>query len=171
MTENLIQIVDENDQPIKGATKREAQQQGLWHRIVRVLLTDSDGNLLLQRRGDRVLSPGCWDFSTTGHVDVGEQYIESAIRELQEEIGVSGIPLREINRLTYDQTDEKGRIFRRFDVTFIGEIKHEYDFKLEPNEVAEIRWFTVDEADKLIETSPEKVTTGLRLLLESETLK
>lgn len=171
MSENLIQIVDENDQPIKGTTKREAQQQGLWHRIIKVVLMDPDGNILLQRRGDHVLSPGCWDFSTAGHVDVGEDYMDSALRELQEEIGVEGISLREINRLKYEHADEEGRIFRRFAVTYLGEINHDYAFKIEPTEVAEIRWFTIDDAKKLTKTSPENVTSGFRRLLGSTILE
>ncbi len=167
MNEPLIQIVDEDDQPIRGAAKHEAQQQGLWHRIVKILLRDSEGNVLLQRRGEKVLSPGCWDFSTSGHVDLGEDYARAAIRELQEEIGLDGVILHEIDRTKYEKTDETGLIFRRFAVTFTGAIDHNYAFKLDPNEVVEVRWFTVDEAENIVKTSPEKVTSGLKQLLKS----
>lgn len=167
MTQALIQIVDENDQPIRGATKLEAQQQGLWHRIVKILLRDQEGNLLLQRRSENVLSPGCWDFSTSGHVDLGEDYTGAAHREIKEEIGLEGVILYEIDRTKYEKTDKTGRIFRRFAVTFTGVVDHNYAFKLDPNEVAEVRWFTVDEVEKIVKASPDNVTSGLSQLLKS----
>lgn len=167
MAEPLIQIVDANDQPKRGATKGEAQQLGLWHRIVKILLRDSDGNVLLQRRAGGVLSPGCWDFSTSGHVDIGEDYNVAALRELQEEIGVQGVSLREIDRTKYEKTDEAGRIFRRFAVTFTGVVDHNYPFKLDPNEVAAVKWLTVKQTEEFAKASPEEVTSGLRQLLES----
>lgn len=123
--------------------------------------------MLLQRRAGGVLSPGCWDFSTSGHVDIGEDYNVAALRELQEEIGVQGVSLREIDRTKYEKTDEAGRIFRRFAVTFTGVVDHNYAFKLDPREVAEVRWFTVDEAEKIVKISPDNVTSGLKQLLES----
>jgi isopentenyldiphosphate isomerase len=171
MTDALIQIVDENDIPIRGGTKFEAQTDGLWHRIVKIVLQDSTGNILLQRRGEHILSPGCWDFSASGHVDEGEDYLDAALRELAEEIGVSGITLHKIDSVKYDKTDKDGRIFRRFAVTYISQIDHDYAFRLEPIEVAEIRWFTLDEAKTLARISPETVTSGLRQIFEGGLVK
>lgn len=171
MSDLPIQIVDENDVPLRGGTKLEAQTKGLWHRIVKIVLRDSAGNILLQRRGEQVLSPGYWDFSASGHVDEGEDYVTAALRELTEEIGVFGVELHEMDSVRYDKTDDEGRIFRRFAVTYVAQIDHDYAFKLEPREVAEIRWFTLDEARVLARTSPEKVTSGLRQILESDLVK
>lgn len=170
-TKPLIQIVDENDVPVRGGTKLEAQKQGLWHRIVKIVLRDSAGNILLQRRGEHVLSPGCWDFSAAGHVDIGEDYLDAACRELVEEIGVTGVKLHKIDSVKYDKTDKDGRIFRRFAVTYVGQIDHDYAFKLDPREVAEIRWMTLEEAKTLARTSPDTVTSGLRQILEGDLVK
>jgi len=171
MSDARIQIVDEDDKPIRGAIKSEAQEKGLWHRIVKIVLRDQAGNVLLQRRGEAVLSPGKWDFSASGHVDEGEDYLDAALRELAEEIGVTGVSLRKIDYIKYDKTDEDGRIFRRFAVTYVGQIGHDYAFKLETKEVAEIRWFTLDEVETLVCTSPNAVTSGLRQIVESGLLK
>lgn len=171
MSEVPIQIVDENDKPLRGATKREAQEKGLWHRIVKILLRDQDGNVLLQHRGEAVLSPGKWDFSTAGHVDQGEDYLDAALRELAEEIGVVDITLHKIDSSKYEKTDEDGLIFRRFAVTYVGQIDHNYAFKLDPEEVAEIKWFTFDEAKTFARTSPDMMTTGLRQTLASGILE
>ena len=35
-------------------------------------------------------NPGLWDTSAAGHVDSGEDYLACAVRELDEELGISG---------------------------------------------------------------------------------
>jgi len=47
-----IQIVDENDQPLRAGTREEAWRDGLRFRIVRIMVDDGDGNFLLQKRVD-----------------------------------------------------------------------------------------------------------------------
>lgn len=65
-----IQIVDEDDQPLGPASKHEAWEKGLLHRIVSILVENKDGQLLLQKRGPLVaISPDIWDSSAAGHVD------------------------------------------------------------------------------------------------------
>jgi isopentenyl-diphosphate delta-isomerase len=66
-----------------------------------VLLFDSRGRLLLQRRDDtKATDPGVWDLSTSGHVEeedylggpderLDEVYLAAAHRELGEELGVT----------------------------------------------------------------------------------
>ena len=48
ITHPPIQIVDEKDQPLRGGTLDEVQLGGLWHRIARVMVSDTQGNVLLQ---------------------------------------------------------------------------------------------------------------------------
>lgn len=57
----------------------------LWRR-------NSDGgcDVLLQRRADQVKNwPGYWDISAAGHVSLGETPLDAALREAQEEIGIT----------------------------------------------------------------------------------
>ena len=60
MGRKLIQIVDEHDQPVGAASMDEAQTKGLWHRIVRVMVEDGQGHVLLQLRG--VMATLVWSF-------------------------------------------------------------------------------------------------------------
>jgi 16S rRNA (adenine1518-N6/adenine1519-N6)-dimethyltransferase len=90
MTEELVDVVDLDDRPIEIRTLRDCKMRGLLHRAVAVLLFDSSGRLLLQKRArSKDWMPGYWDFSSTGHVRAGESYEVAAARELKEEIGVS----------------------------------------------------------------------------------
>ncbi|MBV9299083.1 MAG: NUDIX domain-containing protein [Verrucomicrobia bacterium] len=65
-------------------------RENLLHRAVHILLLNNRGELLLQKRSRRKdRFPRCWDSSAAGHVDANESYRECAMRELQEETGVT----------------------------------------------------------------------------------
>src|SRR4051812_48340723 len=89
MSEEWFDIVDTADEVIGRATRREAHARGLWHRAVHVLVFNAAGQLFLQKRSlKKDMSPGLWDSSCSGHVDSGEDYDTSAVRELGEELGL-----------------------------------------------------------------------------------
>lgn len=156
-----IQIVDDNDQPVGGATIFEAQDQGLYHRIARVMVEDPQGRILLQKRqSNKRTYPNCWDNSASGHVDLGETYEEAAAREMFEEIGVKGFPLVEAK---YYQTEHtfNNLLLRRFNKLFTIVIPADTPTVLQEEEVSEIAWFTKDELHKLIADHPNNVSDGL----------
>ncbi|QQG48859.1 MAG: NUDIX domain-containing protein [archaeon] len=89
MATELIEIVDEKDRPVGSAMLSEALEEGLLHRAVAVLVERKGGRFLLQQRNKRDLwQPGLWTLSCTGHVRIGETYLEAARRELKEELGL-----------------------------------------------------------------------------------
>jgi isopentenyldiphosphate isomerase len=82
-------VVNERDEVIRRALRRDVHAQGLWHRAVHVQVFNRRGAVLLQKRSlAKDLSPGLWDSSCSGHLDAGEDYDAAAVRELAEEIGV-----------------------------------------------------------------------------------
>jgi isopentenyldiphosphate isomerase len=92
-----VVIVDEEDRVIGAAPLKEVWKKGWMHRIVRIMVEDTDGRVLLQKRSKHMeLFPECWDHSAAGHVDEGDSYEQAAERELQEELGISGFDLKEI---------------------------------------------------------------------------
>lgn len=162
MADNIpIQIVDENDNPIGEDTIANAQANGLKHRIVRIMVEDEDGKVLLQRRHpSKRTYPKCWDNSAAGHVDAGETYEAAAVRELQEEIGVSGYTLQEVK---YYPTNRiwNGRILDRFNRLYKVTVPHKTPFVIQPEEVTEVRWFTRSEIRRLLHEHPNEVSDGL----------
>ena len=40
----------------------------------------------------KILSPGCYDISSAGHIPAGQGFVDSALRELKEELGVTAQP-------------------------------------------------------------------------------
>lgn len=90
MDEMLIQVSDD-DSVILGPVSRKIchGNPAVVHRSVHVLVVNSRGALLLQKRSMRKdTQPGKWDTSVGGHVGFGQSYQEAARREAQEELGV-----------------------------------------------------------------------------------
>ncbi|MEK7594379.1 MAG: NUDIX domain-containing protein [Patescibacteria group bacterium] len=161
MSEPQIQIVTENDEPLKAADKKDAYTNGWFHRMARVMLEDADGRVLLQKRAEHMeMYPGRWDNSAAGYVDVGEDYITAALRELNEEIGIKDVKLR---TLGYYESRSKfdWRLLNRFNRVYRLVVSPNIKFKLEAKEVAHVQWFTVAEARQLIVDHPDLVTDGL----------
>ena len=89
MSEEIFDVVNDLDEVIGRETRREVHRTGLKHRAVHVLVYNSRGQIFLQKRSmkkDR--QPGVWDSSASGHVDSGEEYDATAVREVWEEIGL-----------------------------------------------------------------------------------
>jgi isopentenyl-diphosphate Delta-isomerase len=88
MTE-LVDIVDENDNVIGKTTWDDAFGKNLLRRSVRVIILNSRGEMLLQKRSSKLkIHPGQWSSGATGSVRSGETYDEAAKRELKEEMGI-----------------------------------------------------------------------------------
>jgi isopentenyldiphosphate isomerase len=91
----IFDIVDEQDRVIGQAARSACHgNPALVHRVAHVLVFNTCGQLLLQRRSrHKDIQPGRWDTSVGGHLDPGESYLQAARREMAEELGVSGVPL------------------------------------------------------------------------------
>ncbi|MGZ7087697.1 MAG: NUDIX domain-containing protein, partial [Ilumatobacteraceae bacterium] len=94
MTDELVDIVDDNDMVIASVTRAEMRAKRLQHRSVGIVVLSSDGRLLIHRRSpDKDIWPGWWDIAAGGVVTAGETYEDAARRELAEELGVAGVEM------------------------------------------------------------------------------
>lgn len=90
----LLDIVDENGTPTgKTVTRETAHRHGIRHRTSHVWILrihNGQTQVLLQKRSlNKDSYPGCYDISSAGHIPSGEGFLESALRELKEELGVN----------------------------------------------------------------------------------
>lgn len=85
----LLAIVDANDNEI-GAERRDIiHRDKLLHRAIHLFIFRTDGRLLLQQRSHKKdQHPLCWE-CVGGHLGPGETYDACAIREAQEELGLT----------------------------------------------------------------------------------
>lgn len=155
-----VQVVDSDDKVIGSATKPEIWKKGLKHRIVRIIVEDPQGRILLQKRSAKMkLYPNCWDQSAAGHVDEGETYEEAARRELFEEIGIKNHDLEEIDHYYWEGSFE-GRKLNRFNKVYKCRVS-KTPKNLEKEEVTEVRWLTVEEVKRLVKENASQVSDGL----------
>lgn len=90
----LFDVVDVHDQIIGQITRAEAHDGShKKHRAVIILVFNSSGEILLHKRSmTKDMYPGTWTTSCSGHVDAGDSYLESAVRELEEELNIKVNP-------------------------------------------------------------------------------
>jgi isopentenyldiphosphate isomerase len=157
-----IQVVDVDDNPIEGVNLFYAYDKGLIHRVVQVIIRDENGRMLLQKRGPNVAShPNTWDVSAAGVVDEGEDYQTAALRELKEEIGISGVNLKQLDKFYIEEDVDQLMGLKRFIAVFEGTVSSDVQIKIEPEEVTDTRWMSIDDIKQLAKDSPSEVAHGL----------
>ncbi len=90
--DELFDIYNESGVRIGVAPRRECHgNPALLHRTAHVVIFHPEGGaLLLQKRSyGKDIQPGKWDTAVGGHLNLGEEYPEGAVRELREELGVT----------------------------------------------------------------------------------
>lgn len=91
MIDELVDVFDEFNQSLNAAVfKTMAHAEGLWHRVVHAWIYNSKYKLLLQLRSkNKDLFPNMYDASAGGHIGKGETPLNSIVRELDEELGLT----------------------------------------------------------------------------------
>lgn len=91
----MVDLVDRHGGLLgRQLDKQSVHQQGLWHRDVHVWITDGEHLLEQQRAGHKKIMPDTWDVSIGGHVAAGETFLDAAVRETEEELGLRFAPNR-----------------------------------------------------------------------------
>ncbi|MEV1022621.1 NUDIX domain-containing protein [Streptomyces sp. NPDC050264] len=91
--DEILDIVDEHDRVTGQAPRGEAYAEKLRHRCVFILARDPRGDVFVHRRTPtKLVFPGMYDMFVGGVVGAGESYDAAALREAEEELGVSGLP-------------------------------------------------------------------------------
>ena len=159
MNTELLSIVDENDHVIKTLSRDEIHASGLRHRAVHILVFNQQGELFLQKRSmKKDLNKGLWDTSAAGHVDVREGYTASAIRETEEELGITiENTLQALFKLS--PTKDTGMEFIQ-----VYQCVHNGPFVLNTEEIDEGIWQAVDKISKRVEDDDHTLTETFKVI-------
>ncbi|MFJ4921481.1 NUDIX domain-containing protein [Streptomyces sp. NPDC088725] len=91
--DEILDVVDEHDRVTGQAPRGEVYAKGLRHRCVFVLARDAEDRIFVHRRtATKMVFPSLYDVFVGGVVGAGESYDDAALREAEEELGVSGLP-------------------------------------------------------------------------------
>jgi isopentenyldiphosphate isomerase len=142
--DEVVALVDRDGHVVGSAPRSVVRRDNLLHSATAVLVRDPARRIYLHRRSDeKDWAPGHWDVAAGGVIAVGEEPVASALRELEEELGIVTDTLRELGTHLYE--DDTTRCFEHaFEVVWDGPVRHQ------PEEVAEGRWATLAEVRQLL---------------------
>ncbi|QPR27723.1 NUDIX hydrolase YfcD [Edwardsiella hoshinae] len=134
-----VDIVDEHNEVIAQASRQQMRAQCLRHRATYIVVHNGMGRILVQKRTEsKDFYPGWMDATAGGVVQSGENMLESARREAEEELGIAGVPFADHGLFYYQQADCRvwGGLFSC--------VSHG-PFALQEEEVESVCWMTPQE--------------------------
>lgn len=154
--EEYIDIVDKNGNPTGvSAPKSEIHTIGHLHNTAHIWFFNSEGNVLLQQRAaSKTICPLLWDVSVAGHIDAGETPERAAVREVNEEIGVtiSEDELIKVGVFECFNTHPNGIIDNEFHHTYIVETNLWInDFIKQDEEVEDLKYVSMLEFHDILD--------------------
>lgn len=138
--DEVVAVYDAGGRVTGAAPRGVVYGRGLWHAATGVLVRSGDGErvVLHRRTADKLIFADTWDCWAGGVVGPDEAPAEAAVRELAEELGISGASLSPLPVTQYDD----GRI--RYHL-FTYETRWDGPLSPAPEEVAWAGWVTLDE--------------------------
>jgi len=150
-SEQNIVVVDEEDKIIGHKPRDAVDREGLRYRVSALWIKNSKGESLLARRAySKSHDPGKWGPAVAGTVNEGESYEENIIKEAEEELGLKQITVKKGPKT---KTNEKHRHFTQWHTYKID--KPAEEFKIQKEEVAEVKWFSKKELETQLKNNQE----------------
>lgn len=158
--DETVSLVDEHGVVVGRVARAVMRRDNLRHAATAVLVRRRDGRIYVHRRAeDKDWCPGCHDAVAGGVILDGEQPEESALRELAEELGIAGVPLRPLGTSLYE--DETVRCFEHcFEASYDGPVTHA------DGEVAWGAWMTLPELGDRLRDEAWAFVPDTRALLQ-----
>lgn len=158
----MLDVIDNRDEVIGEATREECHRDFLRHRAVQIFVFDMNGRIFVQKRTKtKDAFPGLYEASCSGHVQAGESYLQAAVRELAEELGI-----------THQEHELKQLFVFKFRANPENEIVKQFSLqcacvgKLQQEEVESGEFMTWDELLDRVQKHPGRFTPGFIAALE-----
>ncbi len=160
MIDEIVALVDHDGHVVGSAPRSVVRRDNLLHSATAVLVRDSARRIYVHRRSEtKDWAPGCWDVAAGGVIVVGEEPFASALRELEEELGIVVDVLLELCSHLYE--DDTTRCFEHaFEAVWDGPVRHQ------PEEVAEGRWVDATELAAMLADPSRAFVPDSRQLLD-----
>lgn len=153
-------LVDDQDRVIGTGEKIETHRQGALHRAFSVIVWNSGGDLLLQKRNARKYhSGGLWTNACCGHPRPGEDIAAAARRRLEEEMGFV-CALEGLGTIRYRAELDHGMIEHELVHVFRG--VHDGAVAPDPEEADGYEWSRPDDVRADIAAMPHRFSAWFR---------
>src|SRR5208282_5126554 len=148
MQEELLEIVDKDGRSLGVAPRSSVHgNPSLLHKVVHVLVFNSTGELLLQKRSmSKDVEPGKWDTSVGGHVSAGEDTSLAVYREMKEELGVDTCEPGFLYSYIHSNTFESELVYTHSCI-------HNGPFLFNAGEIDAVRFWRIEEIKKALGTN------------------
>jgi len=146
--EEIFDVYTRDGKYLGTKTKKfcHSENPGVYHKPVWIWIINSKNEILVQKRAAcKKNHPNKWDMPSAGHVDAGEKIIDGAIREAFEELGVK--TMAEDYEFICEYIDDKS--YEIAQVYLLNLDLNIDEFKLQQEEVAEVKWLSFEEFKKL----------------------
>jgi isopentenyldiphosphate isomerase len=118
----IVTLVDEDGTVVGSAERSVVRRDNLLHAATAVLVRDAAGRIYVHRRSPaKDWAPDHHDAAAGGILTAGEDPADSARRELEEELGITGTELRPLGTNRYE--DDTTRVVEHvFETTWNGPV-------------------------------------------------
>ncbi len=157
-------LVDEQDREIGTMEKMEAHLLGRLHRAFSVLVYNSQGEMLLQKRAaTKYHSANLWTNTCCSHPRPGESMLQATARRLIEEMGIFAEPKFDF-KFVYRVNLDNELIEHEMDHVFTAISDNAP--RANPAEVQDWKFIAIPELLKDVSDSPGSYTPWFKLILE-----
>ena len=163
MMEHVV-LVDPDDNALGTMEKMEAHRKGILHRAFSILLFNSKGELLLQKRSPlKYHSGGLWTNTCCSHPFPDEDMDAAARRKLKQEMGIELQP-DFAYKFIYKANLEKGLVEHECDHVFIGSFDGTPDINFE--EVEDWKFIPMSALRTDMRKNPQAYTAWFKLIVD-----
>lgn len=166
----MLACFDDAGNRIKPRARKEIHGQPLqfWHAVVNIWVINSQEKILCTKRSiQNEGNPNKWQTYVGGHVKHGDSFEETAIKELNEELGLTP----DDGRLIFFKK-EKGEPWKHIVVMYVffwnGKIE---DVNMKDGEIDDARWMNFNEYIFEKDTHPEQWCNNISPELYKDSLK
>ncbi len=160
-----VVLVDTSDNEIGVMEKMEAHRKGLLHRAFSVLIYNSKGEMLLQKRAkDKYHSGGLWSNACCSHPRPGESMQQAVERKLMQEMGID-ITVDYSHKFIY-RADFGGLIEHECDHIYTG--KYDGAPVTNPHEVEGWKYMKLAEIRMDMTQHPQSYSYWFKLIMEQK---
>ncbi len=160
--DEMLIVVDEQNNVLGYEDKLTCHRgEGILHRAFSIFIFNDQKELLVQQRSDqKLLWPLFWSNSCCSHPRKGEDLENATRRRLAEELGIS-TPLTHLFTFQYHARYDKVGSERELCAVFIG--KSNDPVRVNPNEIADWKYISINELTTELAKHPEKYTPWLKM--------
>lgn len=167
MQDEIFDVVNDADEVVGTATRREVHENSLLHRAMFILFLKGD-TAILQKRSSKVEhSAGALGSTAAGHLLAGETYEQGLLRECAEETGwlINSKNAHFLGKLRHKHSDAYGgKVHDVFHAFFV------YEFEADASELIpdghEVESFVAYPLEQIL--NPKTITVPYSLALSEE---